>query len=75
MLVDLCLEAYLNVCKSCRTESCGDWNTQYKLDFIHPPSVVSLRPNLRWQRRRPSVSLKNISSRVVSTHSPGVPEV
>lgn len=41
-----------------------------KLDSIHPSSVVSLRPDFRWQRRSLSVSLKNISSQVVSAHLP-----
>lgn len=40
-----------------------------KLDSIHPSSVVSLRPDFRWQRSL-SVSLKNISSQVISADLP-----
>lgn len=41
-----------------------------KLDSIHPSSVVSLRPDLIWQRRHLSVLLKNIIDRVVGTCVP-----
>lgn len=37
-----------------------------KLDSIHPSLAASLRPDLRWQSRNLSVSLKNIISTVVS---------
>lgn len=39
-----------------------------KLDSIHPSLAGSLRPDLWWQRRNLSVSLKNIISGVVSIY-------
>lgn len=54
--------------KAVENKICSE--SKKKLDSIHPSSVVSLRPDLRWQRSRLSASLTNIIHRAVSTCLP-----
>lgn len=69
---DLCLEAYFHAAKGVGLKAVENKiysESKKNLDSIHPSSVVSLRPDLGWQRSL-SASLRNIIHRAVSNCLP-----